>query len=74
MGEIARYHSEVDSLALQLEKLLKVINHSDPSAEKMKHVLYKKYKSNLTHLAHDIKQNLSFGIDVLTDHVSVNIS
>lgn len=55
-----RYQNDINNLASQLEKLLKVINHSDPSAEKMKHVLYNKYKTQLDTIADNIKRSTSW--------------
>ena len=45
------YVDAVVSLALQLEKLLKVINHSDPSAESKKKLLYAKYLKDIKRFA-----------------------
>ncbi len=45
------YFDAVVSLALQLEKLLKVINHSDPTAESKKRLLYHKYLQNVEQFA-----------------------
>ena len=45
------YFDAVVSLALQLEKLLKVINHSDPTAESKKRLLYDKYLQNVEQFA-----------------------
>jgi len=60
MSELRQYQQEIEALATQLEKLLKVINHSDPSAEKMKYVLYEKYKLKLADLAREIKVTISW--------------
>lgn len=60
MTELSKYHHSIVSLALQLERLLKVINHSDPSAETMKHVLYDKYKTQLAQVAETIKPAISW--------------
>lgn len=46
---------QLESLALQLEKLLKVINHSDPTAATKKVILYKKYQENLKNLVSSVK-------------------
>ncbi|MCP4757494.1 MAG: hypothetical protein GY866_42080 [Proteobacteria bacterium] len=55
MKTIAEYREDIHSLAAQLEKLLKVIRHSDPSAEELKHLLHQKYHRNLTVLAKNLK-------------------
>ncbi|MBU2511754.1 hypothetical protein KJ966_10460 [bacterium] len=60
MNNLTNYHEAIHSLASQLEKLLKVIGHSDPSAERMKHVLYDKYKENLSDIAGDLKPLFSW--------------
>lgn len=60
MAELSHFQPDIESLAQQLEKLLKVINHSDPSAEKIKHALYEKYKKHLSIFIIDIKQNASW--------------
>lgn len=60
MNRLSRFHTDIDALAAMLEKLLKVINHSDPSAKKMKVVLYDKYKARLSGLAEEIKESASW--------------
>lgn len=55
-----RFHSDIEALALQLEKLLKVIKHSDPSAAQIKHLLYEKYKQKIAELAKEIRQATSW--------------
>ncbi len=60
MNNHINYHEAIHSLANQLEKLLKVISHSDPSADRMKHVLYDKYKENLSNLAEELKAVFSW--------------
>ncbi len=62
MGDLTRFHSDIDTLATLLEKLLKVINHSDPSAKNMKVVLYDKYKARLSTLAEEIKEIFSWSV------------
>lgn len=62
MGDLSQYHTQIDALAGQLDKLLKVINHSDPSAAQLKHVLYDKYKSQVTHIAKSIKGHISWSV------------
>ena len=71
MSHLKRYSQKIDLLATQLEKLLKVINHSDPSAENVKHVLYDKYKLTLSDLAEEIKSNTTWSTFnlFLTDHL-----
>ena len=49
------YESDIISLASQLEKLMKVINHSDPSAKELKHQLHRKYQQNVAAVADQIK-------------------
>ena len=44
-----------NGLALQLEKLLKVINHSDPTAENKKILLHEKYQHKTHWLAENCK-------------------
>jgi|APSaa5957512622_1039677.scaffolds.fasta_scaffold70341_1 hypothetical protein len=53
--EMDSYQSDIVSLVAQLEKLMKVINHSDPSAKELKHLLYQKYQQNVTIVAERIK-------------------
>jgi len=48
---------EIYSLAAQLEKLLKVINHSDPTAKNKKLVLHEKYKRHLEVVAGAAKKH-----------------
>lgn len=60
MSGLSRFYTEIDALAAILEKLLKVINHSDPSAKNMKVVLYDKYKARLSELAGEIKDTASW--------------
>jgi hypothetical protein len=62
MSGLTRFHSDIDALAALLEKLLKVINHSDPSAKNMKVVLYEKYKTRLSELSAEIKQTTSWSV------------
>jgi len=47
MEENCLLQKDILSLMAQLQKLLKVIHHSDPTAEELKHVLYQKYRSHL---------------------------
>ncbi len=56
MTSLSKYKRDIDSLASQLHKLLKVIRHSDPSAEELKHLLHEKYQSHLTSIAHKVKE------------------
>ncbi len=60
MNNLNRYFEAINTLAGQLGKLLKVINHSDPSADTVKHVLYDKYKSTLSAMAAEIKTHTSW--------------
>ncbi len=60
MNPLSRFLIDIDALAAILEKLLKVINHSDPSAKNMKVVLYDKYKARLSELAEEVKQSSSW--------------
>ena len=53
--EMESYESDIISLASQLEKLMKVINHSDPSAKELKHQLHRKYQQNVAAVADQIK-------------------
>jgi len=55
MRYLINYEEEILSLAGQLGKLLKVIRHSDPSAEELKHLLYKKYQQRLADLVKKTK-------------------
>lgn len=60
MKNLINYHSDIHTLATQLEKLMKVINHSDPTAERMKHLLYEKYKEQMTATATCLKPLFSW--------------
>lgn len=60
MSTLSHFHPKIEALAFQLEKLLKVINHSDPSAEQIKHQLYEKYKRNLSLLISELKTSTSW--------------
>ncbi len=60
MKNITVFQNDILTLAAQLERLLKVINHSDPSAETKKHLLYDKYKSRLSGLSQRIKCQFSW--------------
>ncbi len=51
MDEILKYKKQFIYLALQLEKILKVMKHSDPTAKNKKLILYEKYKKNLADLS-----------------------
>ncbi len=55
MNRIKSYQNQFIALATQLEKLLKVINHSDPTAEEKKRLLFSKYKINLSITANQTK-------------------
>ena len=74
MNRLSRFHADIDALAAILEKLLKVINHSDPSAKNMKVVLYDKYKVRLSELAQEVKESTSWSTfyAYLTDFFSGN--
>ena len=48
---LSQSRDQVISLALQLSKLLKVIRHSDPTAQSKKELLFNKYKENLAQVA-----------------------
>jgi len=48
---LSESRDQVISLALQLAKLLKVIRHSDPTAQSKKELLFNKYKENLAQVA-----------------------
>lgn len=62
MTDIKIFHDDICSLVALLEKLLKVINHSDPSANRMKLVLFDKYKKKITSVAGEIKMSFSWEI------------
>lgn len=62
MSELSQFHASIETLAIQLDKLLKVINHSDPSADHMKHLLYEKYKAKITEIAQLVKQQISWAV------------
>lgn len=62
MSDLSQFHTSIDTLAVQLDKLLKVINHSDPSADHMKHVLYNKYKAQVSEVAEAVKKQLSWSV------------
>ncbi|MBT4289527.1 MAG: hypothetical protein HOD92_19555 [Deltaproteobacteria bacterium] len=57
LHEIITY---IELLAMQLEKLLKVINHSDPTAASKKVLLYNKYQENLELLVNNLKTDYSW--------------
>ena len=56
MTSLSKYLQDINSLASQLQKLLKVIRHSDPSAEELKHLLHDKYQNHLSTVARQIKE------------------
>lgn len=56
MASLNQYKDDINSLTSQLQKLLKVIRHSDPSAEEMKHLLHKKYQNHLSAVARKAKE------------------
>jgi hypothetical protein len=60
MSQLNHYRPRINILAGQLGKLLKVINHSDPSADTVKHLLYDKYKQSLSDLVEEIKTDTSW--------------
>ena len=56
MNGLDIYLDAVVSLAQQLEKLLKVINHSDPTADSKKKLLHAKYQQNIKRFSAIIKE------------------
>jgi len=56
MTSLSILKNDITSLASQLQKLLKVIRHSDPTAEEMKHLLHDKYQHHLSTVAGQAKQ------------------
>jgi len=54
------FQTDITSLVSQLEKLMKVINHSDPSAQDLKHLLHRKYQQNIAAVADQIKGRFLF--------------
>jgi len=56
MTSLSKYQDDINSLASQLHKLLKVIRHSDPSANELKHLLYDKYQKHLISIARQVKE------------------
>lgn len=60
MTSLSRYIDDINSLASQLQKLLKVIRHSDPSAEELKHLLHEKYQDHLSSIAREAKERFSW--------------
>ncbi|MBU2647437.1 hypothetical protein KKI24_22210 [bacterium] len=56
MTSLSQYKADINSLASQLQKLLKVIRHSDPSANELKYLLHDKYQNHLTSIAREIKE------------------
>jgi hypothetical protein len=56
MASLSFYKGDINSLASQLQKLLKVIRHSDPSAEEMKRLLHEKYQGHLESVAKQAKE------------------
>ncbi len=57
MTSLTKYRGDINSLASQLHKLLKVIRHSDPSASELKHLLYDKYRKHLVTIAQQVKEH-----------------
>lgn len=55
MTSLSKYRDDIYSLTSQLQKLLKVIRHPDPSASALKHLLYDKYQTHLITIARQIK-------------------
>ncbi|NQU65498.1 MAG: hypothetical protein HQ517_14610 [SAR324 cluster bacterium] len=55
MTSLSKYQDDINSLSSQLQKLLKVIRHPDPSADALKHLLYDKYQKHLATIARQIK-------------------
>lgn len=56
MTSLSIYKNDIESLAAQLQKLLKVIRHSDPSADELKHQLHRKYQNHLSRIASQVKE------------------
>lgn len=54
------YHTEIVYLSNLLEKLLKVIRHSDPTADQRKKVLYRKYKTLMERLSLKLRNSKSW--------------
>jgi hypothetical protein len=63
----------IELLVMQLDKLLKVINHSDPTAESKKVLLYKKYQENLELLVNSIKEDYTWQEiqNIINDHPNI---
>ena len=57
MQEFKNYLQEINNLAHTLEKLSKVINHSDPTAESKKRELFSKYKYRVQEIGRSLKNN-----------------
>lgn len=62
-----KYATKVQELFSILEKLLKVIQHSDPSAEKLKKIVYAKYQEKLIDFAGEIKSQFLW--DEIKTHI-----
>ena len=60
MTPITYYKKELFSLASLLNKLYKVTQHPDPSAEQKKKLLYKKYRNRVQILGEQIKLDYSW--------------
>lgn len=57
MQEFQNYLQEINTIAHTLEKLSKVINHSDPTADVKKRELFAKYKQRVQELGRYLKNN-----------------
>lgn len=68
MKKIAKFQLDIELLSNQLDKLLKVMNHSDPSAAEIKQLLYKKYQRNMLVLSKRIRQEFTW--DVFKDYLT----
>lgn len=62
MQNSTSYLEEIRSLAHILEKLSKVVKHSDPTAEAKKKELFSKYKFRVQELGRYLKNNVSWDV------------
>lgn len=60
MNEINDFRNDLLTLSGILEKLLKVIRHSDPTAKSKQHLLYKKYQQKLQVITRRLKVSVSW--------------
>ncbi|PCI27573.1 MAG: hypothetical protein COB67_08255 [SAR324 cluster bacterium] len=60
MNEIKSFQKELLALANSLDKLLKVIHHSDPTAKSKQQLLYQKYQQRMLLLGKQLKQSFSW--------------